>query len=66
MAGTVSQPFPCRGAARLTPGSAAANVPLFGNVTTARIGIYGGTFDPVHCGHLILARDAVEQLGLTR
>ncbi len=31
-----------------------------------RIGIYGGTFDPVHVGHLILARDAVEQLGLAR
>ncbi len=30
------------------------------------IGILGGTFDPVHHGHLILARDAVEQLGLTR
>ena len=35
-------------------------------MTTARIGIYGGTFDPVHHGHLILARDAVEQLGLAR
>lgn len=29
-----------------------------------RLGIYGGTFDPVHHGHLILARDAQEQLGL--
>ena len=29
-----------------------------------RLGIYGGTFDPVHHGHLILARDALEQLGL--
>ena len=31
-----------------------------------RIGLYGGSFDPVHAGHLILARDAVEQLGLAR
>jgi nicotinate-nucleotide adenylyltransferase len=29
-----------------------------------RLGIYGGTFDPVHLGHLILARDALEQLKL--
>jgi nicotinate-nucleotide adenylyltransferase len=31
-----------------------------------RIGLYGGTFDPIHHGHLILARDAIEQLGLDR
>jgi len=29
-----------------------------------RLGIYGGTFDPVHHGHLLLARDALEQLRL--
>jgi nicotinate-nucleotide adenylyltransferase len=29
-----------------------------------RLGIYGGTFDPVHLGHLILAREALEQLKL--
>jgi nicotinate-nucleotide adenylyltransferase len=31
-----------------------------------RIALYGGTFDPVHHGHLILARDAIEQLSLDR
>lgn len=30
------------------------------------IGILGGSFDPVHNGHLILALDAMEQVGLER
>ncbi len=31
---------------------------------TTRVGILGGSFDPPHLGHLILAQDAYEQLGL--
>ena len=30
------------------------------------LALYGGTFDPVHHGHLILAREALEQLALDR
>ncbi|MFT3892845.1 MAG: nicotinate-nucleotide adenylyltransferase [Anaerolineales bacterium] len=33
---------------------------------TDRIGLFGGTFDPPHLGHLILASEAQNQLDLTR
>ena len=31
-----------------------------------KLAFFGGTFDPIHHGHLILARTALEQLGLDR
>jgi len=31
-----------------------------------KLGIYGGSFDPVHIGHLLVAQAAVEELGLDR
>jgi nicotinate-nucleotide adenylyltransferase len=31
-----------------------------------RIGLFGGSFDPVHTGHLLVAQAAFEELGLSR
>jgi nicotinate-nucleotide adenylyltransferase len=31
-----------------------------------KIGLYGGSFDPVHCGHLLVAQAACEEMGLSR
>ena len=30
----------------------------------ARVGVFGGTFDPPHLGHMILAAEAADQLAL--
>jgi nicotinate-nucleotide adenylyltransferase len=32
--------------------------------SSRRIGVYGGTFDPIHKGHLAIAKQAKNQLGL--
>jgi nicotinate-nucleotide adenylyltransferase len=31
-----------------------------------RVGVFGGTFDPVHVGHLAIANDALDELDLGR
>jgi nicotinate-nucleotide adenylyltransferase len=31
-----------------------------------KLGIYGGSFDPVHIGHLLVAQSAIEELGLDK
>lgn len=39
---------------------------LAGRRVGHRVGILGGTFDPVHCGHLEIARRALEEAALDR
>lgn len=31
-----------------------------------KLGLFGGSFDPVHLGHLLVAQSAIEELGLDR
>lgn len=37
-----------------------------GGRRVTRVGVFGGTFDPVHVGHLAIANAALEELGLDR
>ena len=35
-------------------------------IRARRLGLYGGTFDPIHLGHLLVAQAALEELALDR
>ncbi len=35
-------------------------------MSTPNIALFGGTFDPIHCGHLIVARCVLERLSLDK
>ncbi len=37
---------------------------MTGKGAARQVGFFGGTFDPVHCGHTCIARAAVAELGL--
>jgi nicotinate-nucleotide adenylyltransferase len=51
----------------MTRGGPATRPPEDAPLTkTAATGMLGGTFDPIHAGHLALARVALDQLGLDR
>ena len=34
--------------------------------STQRLALFGGSFDPIHCGHLLVAQAALEELSLSR
>lgn len=42
------------------------NAPSDPQAPLRKLGLFGGSFDPIHHGHLILAREALESLGLDR
>ena len=54
------------GPKRLATDIPAGKAPIAAMDSIQRIGLYGGTFDPVHAGHLHLASRAVETLRLDK